>query len=415
MKKTLDVYLDHVLVGYLMQDEVGHMRFVYDQAWVHRPNAMPISWSLPLKQSVFSQKECRGFFSGILPEAAHRAIIARILGISAHNDYAMLEQIGGECAGAVTFLPTGTALPEKFYDYKPVDNRELAELLTELPKRPLLVGEPGLRLSLAGAQNKIAVYVNDVGEIFLPLGGAPSTHILKPAIARFSNIVSNEALCLALAESVGIPTVRAEIGFAENVEYILVKRYDRLKHDEAQYPIRLHQEDFCQALGILPEHKYQNEGGPSLKDCCELLRNASSQPAKDIQRLIDVTIFNIIIGNNDAHGKNFSLLFRESHNTLITQLAPAYDILSTVYYPELSHKMAMKIGKAYVSEKLVLKDIEAFAADVGLGRGAVLKRFAELAEQTIIHLPLLAKYYPKIQGLMTLIDERAAKVKKLVS
>src|SRR6202022_1859343 len=193
MARTMDVYLHNDLVGQLIQDGGGQMVFKYLEDWLNRPGATPLSQSLPLRKDRFSRKECRGFFAGILPEESKREIIARNLGISARNDYAMLEQIGGECAGAVTFLPAGQELPKRDCRYRKLDAKELAGILRELPKRPLLAGEEGIRLSLAGAQDKVAVRIEGE-EVSLPLGGAPSTHILKPAVERFAGVVFNEAL-----------------------------------------------------------------------------------------------------------------------------------------------------------------------------------------------------------------------------
>src|SRR5262249_34843713 len=209
MAKRLDVYLHDDLVGKLTQDESGEMTFQYLAGWLKQPNSMPLSQSLPLplREKRFSRKECRGFFAGILPEESKREIIARNLGISARNDYAMLEQIGGECAGAVTFLSEGPPPPERNYSYRKLPAPQLAGILKELPKRPLLAGEDGIRLSLAGAQDKIAVRIEGA-DICLPLGGAPSTHILKPAVERFDGIVFNEALCMKLAAAVGLPAAR---------------------------------------------------------------------------------------------------------------------------------------------------------------------------------------------------------------
>src|SRR6185312_1543021 len=191
MSRMLDVYLHTDLTGHLTQDDGGDMSFQYLESWLSNPAAVPLSRSLPLRKEPFRRKECRGFFGGILPEQAQRERIARNLGISARNDYAMLEQIGGECAGAVTFLPAGQQLPKRDYHYRKLDAKELAGILRELPKRPLLAGEKAVRLSLAGAQDKVAVRFEGE-EVSLPLGGAPSTHILKPAVERFSGVVSNE-------------------------------------------------------------------------------------------------------------------------------------------------------------------------------------------------------------------------------
>src|SRR5713226_8563021 len=227
MARTLDVYLHNDLAGQLIQDDGGQMVFKYIEAWVNRPGATPLSQSLPLRKERFSRKECRAFFAGILPEENKREIIARNLGISARNGCALLEQIGGGCAGAVTFIPAGQSPPERNYGYRNLSSHELALILRELPMRPLLAGEEGIRFSLAGAQDKIAVCIKG-DEISLPLGGAPSTHILKPAVERFAGVVFNEALCMNLASAVGLPTARAEVRTVEGLEYLLVERYDRV-------------------------------------------------------------------------------------------------------------------------------------------------------------------------------------------
>src|SRR6185312_10898162 len=161
MSRMLDVYLHTDLTGHLTQDDGGDMSFQYLESWLSNPAAVPLSRSLPLRKEPFRRKECRGFFGGILPEQAQRERIARNLGISAKNDFAMLEQIGGECAGAVTFMPAGQPLVEKNYHYRPLTDHELANIFRELPRRPLMAGEDGIRLSLAGAQDKIAIHIAD--------------------------------------------------------------------------------------------------------------------------------------------------------------------------------------------------------------------------------------------------------------
>lgn len=376
MPRSLDVYLHEEPVGRLVQDDGGQMSFEYLESWLAKPDAVVLSQSLPLRKERFPARECRGFFGGILPEESKREIIARNLGISARNDYAMLEQIGGECAGAVTFIPEGQQPPERAYHYRNLDAKELAGILRDLPKRPLLAGEKGIRLSLAGAQDKVAVRI-EREEVSLPLGGAPSTHILKPAVERFAGVVSNEALCMTLAAHINLPAAKVETRRVEDVEYLLVERYDR-KHvtvDGAPTVERLHQEDFCQAQNIVSEMKYQKEGGPSFKQCFALLRNVSTAPVLDLANLLDAAIFNYLVGNNDAHGKNFSLVYQDKQ----IRLAPLYDVICTIYYPELSADMAMKIGREYSSEKVAPKDFEQLAEDGGLAKPLVRRRVPELA------------------------------------
>jgi serine/threonine-protein kinase HipA len=409
MARTLDVYLHRELVGHLIQDDGGQMVFDYAESWLQKPDATPLSHSLPLRRERFKRKECRGYFAGILPEESKREIIARNLGISERNDYAMLERIGGECAGAVTFIPAGENLPARDDHYRALSTHELAGILKELPRRPLLAGETGIRLSLAGAQDKIAVRVEG-DAISLPLGGAPSTHILKPAVERFAGVVFNEAFCMRLAAATGLPAAKAEIRRVEDVDYLLVERYDRTHRQSPEGVTlleRLHQEDFCQALGIVSEHKYQKEGGPSLKQCFALLREVSSAPVLDLGRLLDAVVFNFLVGNNDAHGKNFSLLYRGvgTANQEI-RLAPLYDVVSTRYYPELTREMAMKIGGEYSSDRVSKTSFEQLAEDAGLAKPLVRGRVPELTEAALLNLDKTGIEHPVVEALAEQIRER---------
>ena len=415
MAKTLDVYLDNQLVGHLMQDDHGQMVFEYIQNWLDKPGATALSQSLPLRKETFTRNECRGFFAGILPEQDKREKIAHNLGISPRNDYAMLEKIGGECAGAVTFIPSGQPLPEPNHSYRKLSSSDLAAILKELPKRPLLAGEKGIRLSLAGAQDKIAVRIEGA-EISLPLESAPSTHILKPDIEHFPDVVFNEAFTMSLAAATGLPAAKVETRTVEGIKYLLVERYDRVHRQAEGGTIleRLHQEDFCQAQNIAPEMKYQKEGGPSLKQCFRLIRDASSAPVIDLARLLDAVIFNYLVGNNDAHGKNFSLLYHGSGTAhLALRLAPLYDVVSTVYYPELSKEMAMKIGKEYSSERVTPSDFEKLAEEAGLAKPIVKQHVLELAEAIldVIDKTKAQVAHPVGQAVATLIRERCEKAK----
>ncbi|HEY4088635.1 MAG TPA: type II toxin-antitoxin system HipA family toxin [Bryobacteraceae bacterium] len=386
MTRMLDVYLHTALTGHLRQNDGGDMSFQYARSWLSNPGAVPLSHSLPLRAEPFRRKECRGFFGGILPEQTQREMIARNLGISARNDYAMLEKIGGECAGAVTFLPQGEPMPEQQYGYRELSDDELAAILKELPTRPLLAGEKGIRLSLAGAQDKLAVCVQG-NTISLPLGGAPSTHILKPNVERFDGVVFNEAFCMRLAAAIGLPTASVEIRKTKGVDFLLVERYDRHRTSVDGEVQRLHQEDFCQALNIVSEHKYQQEGGPSLKQCFSLLRDISSAPVLDLDHLLVAVLFNYLVGNNDAHGKNFSLLYQGSGENRQIRLSPLYDVVSTTYYPELNANMAMRIGDEYSSAKVSLTDFEKMAEDAKLAKPLIRAHLREMTALVMAEIP----------------------------
>jgi serine/threonine-protein kinase HipA len=401
MAGTLDVYYDREAVGQLIQDDGGQMTFQYEPSWLGRPDPFALSRSLPLREEPFTQKECRGFFGGILPEEGNRELIARILGISDKNDFAMLEQLGGECAGAITFLPGDEAFPGGDHRYRDLADDELARILRELPRRPLMAGEDGIRLSLAGAQDKLAVRVVD-GKMSIPRGSAPSSHVLKPATDTYEGVVFNEAFCMALARACGLNTAPVAIGKVEDIDYLLAERYDRIPGEDGSIR-RLHQEDFCQALGVPSDIKYQSEGGPSLATCFALIRDASTAPALDLIALLDAVIFNLLIGNHDAHAKNFSLLYMPDRTV---RLAPLYDLVSTVFYPELTDRMAMKIGKQPKSALVYPKDIDRFAADAGLGTAQTRARIPLLASRLLEAIPGIESPHPVSESVASLITAR---------
>ena len=373
--RKLTVYLHGDPTGELTLSDNGRMAFQYAESWLDAPQAAPLSHSLPLRPERFPQRACTPFFSGVLPEGDSRTTIARLLGLSPENDFALLEAIGGECAGAVSLLPTDMHPDELGNDLRPLAPHEVGELLTELPKRPLLLGTDGYRMSLAGAQNKLAVVIEGE-EMFLPLGSAASTHILKPAIPHYEGVVFNEVFCLTLAADCGLPAAPATIGSAAEVDYLVVERFDRERDAEGRVQ-RIHQEDFCQALGTRPEAKYQSEGGPGLPQCFDLVRTLSAAPVVDIGRLLDAMLFNAVIGNNDAHAKNFAWLLRGTDRI---RLAPLYDLVCTVAYPELTSRMAMRIGRARQSDRVGRTDLERFAKDARLNATLVHRRALELVD-----------------------------------
>ena len=294
---------------------------------------------MPLRVDPYSDDESHPFFANLLPEEKIRAVIARNLGISLNNDYGLLERIGGDCAGAVSLHPeTGEIKPEPG-TYRQLSLDELNTLISELPQRPLLAGEKGIRLSLAGAQKKLPIFYDDQN-FHLGYGAAPSNYIIKPAIDNLDATVENEAFCMALAHMVGLDVPRSFIHQHKETRVFIVKRFDRIIISGGTK--RLHQEDFCQALHIPPEYKYESEGGPSLTACFDLVRKRSIRSGKDVLSLLNWVIFNYLIGNSDAHGKNISLLLLPEG----PMLAPFYDLLSTRIYSHygLAEGLAMKIG-----------------------------------------------------------------------
>lgn len=374
----LVVYLYEDRVGELEQDDSGLLRFTYVPEWLSKAGAIPLSRTLPLAAEPYEGKRVRPFFAGILPEEGPRTRIAEILGISEGNDFAMLERIGGECAGAISLIPEG--LPPL-----PVENRirrlsdkDLESIVTELPRRPLLAGEEGLRLSLAGAQDKLPVIMADAG-IFLGLGNTPSTHILKPEPNRFPGLVANEVFCLSLASRLGLRVPEIAHRRIAGKPCLIVARYDRVRDATVGRTVRLHQEDFCQAIGRPPERKYQQEGGPLVRECVALLREWSTTPVLDIRAFVDALIFNVLIGNADAHGKNYSMIYRGGER----RMAPLYDLVATVAWPELSTRLAMSIGSGKSMNEVVPAHFRGMSEEAGLGWPMVRERIGTLAGRTV--------------------------------
>jgi len=376
MIKSLSVWWEGALVGALRIDEYGDLAFTYDAEWVADPRKFAVSISLPKRAEPFSRRETRPFFAGLLPEGGQRDAVARALGVSKANDFRLIEQLGGDVAGALTLWPQGDAppTPQGLAAAEPLDDGGLINILDTLPTRPFLAGDKGLRLSLAGAQQKLPVVMVN-GRVALPAPGQPSTHILKPPIPTLPSTTENEALALRLAAAVGLPTASVDPRRTGDRPYLVIERYDRMIATDGAIR-RLHQEDFCQALGVAPEKKYASEGGPTFASCFDLVRRACLQPAPAVLRLLDAAIFNVTVGNADAHGKNYSLLYRPEG----IGFAPLYDLLCTVAYPEIHARLAMKIGKRATLEEFTPTTWEDFAREVGMGAPFVRRRASALAE-----------------------------------
>lgn len=385
MAKELSVRLQGLHIGVLTQDKNGRLSFAYDDDWRQRDRAQPISLSLPFDGSPFGDKSVQAFFGGYLPEGRETRIqIARHFGISANSTFRMLGAVGRDCAGALSLYPMDEHVVEdaaREPTYEVLDEVALASALRELERRPLLAGPGKLRLSLAGAQSKTAVYVTSSGEIALTKDDYPSTHIIKPALRReYEDLELIEYFCLELGRRLGLRVPDAQYGRAQGIPYLLVERYDRARDDRGRIR-RLHQEDFCQALGVLPDAKYEWQGGPTIAQCfalCDRLR----RPAIERLRLLDLVVFNFLIGNADAHGKNFSILYGAGG----TELAPLYDVVSTLLFEadeklDLDARMAMRIGRQYDSTRIGPSHWKRMAEETGFTWPAIRSRIDRLSHR----------------------------------
>ena len=316
----LNVWSDQRLVGYLWRNTQGLIGFRYDDNWLAQ-GGFAISHTLPLRNGDFVPDEglAHRFFANLLPEGGVRDQIVRDLKIP-NTDFNLLRAIGGECAGALSILEAEYQ-PAVDYEYHKVSDEELANLVARRGQVYTWTTNERPRLSLAGAQDKCPLLVRD-STYWLPRKESPSSHILKFELSDYRHLPAYETFTTLLAEAIGLPVVDIQLRSIADTHYALIKRYDRYKLESGQIA-RLHQEDFCQALGFGHEHKYQEYGGPTFADCYRLIQDVSSDPANDLQHLLRWQIFNVLAGNSDGHAKNLSLLYRPGGEI---RLAPFYDL-----------------------------------------------------------------------------------------
>ncbi len=361
---ALNVYWDTELVGCLRKIGGQDLSFQYSERFLAAGHPQPISLSLPLQAEAFTGSIAKSWFANLLPEGEIRGHVARKLGVSQRNEYALLNGIGGDCAGALRLLPESVPNTSPEGKLIPLPWAELEAKIAVTPRPSLLalvLQDGELRLSLAGAQDKLPVHILD-GQLALPSGNAASTHLLKISSGGIPDLVLNELFCLTLARNIGLNIPHAELA-ATKTPILLVERYDRVCNPDGSVQ-RLHQEDFCQALGVPPESKYENEGGPSLAQMFAALARGSQSPLPDKRNLLIWVLFNFIIGNADAHAKNVSFLYSTIGKGKGRRLAPFYDLVCTEIYDQLSKKQAQKIGGEYRYGYIASRHWDRFAASI---------------------------------------------------
>ena len=374
MTERLKVYLNGLHVGFLAWDsELDVFSFSYISDYLVRDRAVPISKSLPLKDEAFGPLVSRAFFENLLPPEVVLRKLEKILHHDRRNTFAFLKELGGDCAGAISLCPEDVELGSADDSIRELSEDEADEILRALPERPLLQGlVEGYRISVAGAQDKLVARVRS-GHLALPLYGAASTHIVKPEMSICRGSVENECFCQRLAARLGIAAAKASILDVKSRAYYVSERYDRELGDGSVR--RILQEDFCQAMGVPAEEKYESDGGPSAVRCFCFLRDAGFGFSA-LAGFVDALAFNFIVGNADAHAKNFSLLYRDGK----ASLAPLYDTLSTAAYPNLTPRMAMSIGGARDFDDVNAASFDAFAMKCDINPKFVRDRIARLSD-----------------------------------
>lgn len=369
----LNVFYESRIVGTISVHADGPS-FTYAPQWLSTRGAFPVSLLMPLSPRRVPPKLFLPWAANLLPESTQLRAIGLQLGAAPEDVIGILAELGRDTAGALSVGQPGTTNTR---DWKPIPNdRALEKILEELPSKPFLVGEDGVSMSLAGVQSKLGVAIDEKGRICVPVNGAPSTWILKPDSERLFGGVQNEALCLALAKRLGLNAPEVTTGTAGKRTYLLVKRYDRVEQQGRWR--RLHQEDFCQALGKPPSAKYESNQtgipGPTLTDIFATTRNAMQAP--DIINLLDYVIFNVIACNTDAHAKNYSMMISGKG----FKLAPIYDVMCAEAWEHVTRNMAQKIAGKNRGEHLKRRHWQRFAGDVGLNAPRLIARVEALAK-----------------------------------
>jgi len=369
-------------IGRVLRNNNGRLKFLYEETWRSADDAFPLSLSMPLTSPEHSHEKIDTFLWGLLPDNA--TVLdnwGRQFQVSPRNAFALLSHVGEDCAGAVQFIPPErleALLAKRSAGVDWLTEQEVAERLRILQADHSawrLQGDTGL-FSLAGAQPKTALLF-EKDRWGVPSGRTPTTHILKPPVGPLVGFIVNEHLCLQLARRLEFPTANSRVMTFDGQRAIVVERFDRVRSPQGW--LRIHQEDLCQALGVHPSRKYQNDGGPDPKAIVELIRNHSSAPNDDVVTFVDALAFNWLIAGTDAHAKNYGVLVAPGR----VRLAPLYDVASVLPYPRFDVnriKLAMKIGERYRMSEIRHSDWLKLAEQLELDSGPLMERIVHMAE-----------------------------------
>jgi serine/threonine-protein kinase HipA len=414
---TLALWHAERLVGRLWRNTAGEIGFSYVDEWIEG-DGFAVSRSLPRTQREFAPEggSAHRWFANLLPEGSVRDRIVRDLKI-ANTDFELLRAIGGECAGALSVLPVDEK-PTLNWRYQPLEESELVQLVAR--RGQIYASGPAderPRLSLAGAQDKCPILLRD-GRYFLPQGEAPSSHILKFETRDYRHVPAYETFTTDLADAIGLPTAEVTLEAVGRTRYVCVTRYDRLRNDDGVIR-RLHQEDFCQALGYGHERKYQEHGGPSFSECFRLVQEASSEPAIDTQYLLRWQIFNLLSGNSDGHAKNLSLLHLPD-KTL--RLAPFYDLVCTRAIERIDERLAMDVGGERDPRRITRAHWEGLAKECGVRPSFLVRWVQETSDSLQTELdPSHAAFekrngpYPALQRVVGVVRSQCQRQARQIS
>jgi serine/threonine-protein kinase HipA len=389
--RKLAVYRDDAFVGILIDE--SPIKFVYDVAW-RQNHQEAISPNIGLSQAEHSGLAVESYFENLLPEAGIRDLLK--LKYQTTTTFGLLSVIGGDTASDLTILPEGEV--PKPPQYEAITWQDVADQFTQQQGVIRNIQEEdGLRISLAGAQRKLSVCIDDNGNPLLPLGNSPSTYIVKPDIQGVEGVWAsaiNETLVMVLAAKLGLEA--AEVHYQPIAKACVIKRYDRLLDVNGQIK-RLQQLDLCQIDNKPSTIKYESDGGPTLLRCRELL-NESGVGAADTKRFIQWVFFNLYVGNNDSHAKNLSIYFSPKQGVRLT---PFYDLLSTSLYPGLSRKFAFNIGGESKPSSINQEQIISMSKLLGFKPKYVLKIAEEVSNNLLAKLNTVSEEVDAVASVGT--------------
>jgi serine/threonine-protein kinase HipA len=372
-----------------------------------------LSVGLPIGAPV-GPRDMRGldFFENMLPEGPTLARIADLAGVRSVDTFGILKAFGLDCAGAIMMLPDGERPSGRGGSgYSPMTPGDLRRVINALDAAPLgAAPERGFRPSLAGFQRKALLGRSADGTWELPFGDAPSTWILKPDGPH--PMAANEATCLRLAAACGLAVPETELLDVSGLPVLAVRRYDRQEPAAGEIPGRVHQEDGCQASAKPPGLKYEEQGGPALRDLARLLRNFGDP--REVTTLLRRTTFNMAVGNADAHAKNFSIL-HEPDNPAV-RLAPLYDVLSTISLELVDSAgqplradthMGQRVGGQADIRKVIAGNLIDEAVSWGIRRRAAAAVVAETLDLVLTAIPAT----PGDERVLAAIQEQAKRIR----
>lgn len=420
--KQLDIWLEaaETPIGRVARDDHGAMVFVYADDWLSNANAHPISLSLPLTDAPFDDILTRSFFNNLLQENDQLDSVLARNGLDRNDVVGILEHIGADCAGAISCLSVGAPPVKKpgnlKTDYDHLTDENLQELVTRLAQGKALPEEHLDPSPVAGFRRKVSIAAAPDGSYMTPKRGmgVPTTHILKIPDPDHRGEAEHEAFAAELARQSGIDAAFCKNGKIADQDVLLIQRFDRLIGDDGSV-VRLHQEDFAQATGLPAELKYQRRGNDARRFDARMIGQilaACAMPARAREDFLQITLFNLLIGNNDNHAKNHALLHKSGTSPI---LAPFYDIVPVQMVGGFTDEFAFNLGDARKPCALTSKDLESFCREIGIPESGTSKLLRKIAAETVSAVEQASVNIPaNMRALDNLIGEQAEQLNELL-